>query len=284
MAILVTGGAGYIGSHMGWELLDAGEDVVVLDNLSTGNKWLVPPAATFVQGDMGDPRLLMRVLERHDIEAVIHMAGSTVVPDSVARPLAYYHNNTVRTRTLIEAALSNSVPHFIFSSTAAVYGDVPPGPVAETAPVNPQSPYGRSKMMSEMMLQDAAAVSPMTFAILRYFNVAGGDPQRRTGQSTPDATHLIKVACEAATGKRSHMAIFGTDYDTPDGTAVRDFIHVSDLVDAHRAALDHLRAGGRQSPCQLRLRPRLFGPRRDRHGAGHRRGADRHARGTPQAG
>lgn len=244
MAVLVTGGAGYIGSHMTWELLDAGEEVVVLDNLSTGHKWSVPRKAKFVHGDIGDPRLLIRVMERHDIDAVIHMAGSTIVPESVSLPLAYYHNNTAKMRTLLEAAVSNSVKHFVFSSTAAVYGNVPPVPVSEDHTLNPESPYGRSKMMSEMILQDAAAAHDFRFAALRYFNVAGGDPEGRTGQSTHNATHLIKVACEAATGQRDHLSIFGTDYDTPDGTAVRDFIHVSDLVRAHRLALNHLRDRG----------------------------------------
>jgi len=241
MAVLVTGGAGYIGSHMAWELLDAGEEVVVLDNLTTGHKWSVPRKAKFVHGDIGDPRLLIRVMERHDIDAIIHMAGSTIVPESVSLPLAYYHNNTAKLRTLLEAAVSNSVKHFVFSSTAAVYGNVPPVPVREDQPLNPQSPYGRSKMMSEMILEDVAAAHDLQFAILRYFNVAGSDPKGRTGQSTQNATHLIKVACEAATGRRPHLSIFGTDYDTPDGTAVRDFIHVSDLVHAHRLALTHLR-------------------------------------------
>lgn len=243
MAVLVTGGAGYIGSHMAWELLDAGEEVVVVDNLSTGHKWSVPPKARFVHGDIGDPRLLMRVMERHDVEAVIHMAGSTVVPESLDVPLAYYNNNTAKTRTLIEAAVARSVRFFIFSSTAAVYGDVPPRPVAEGAVLQPKSPYGRSKMMAEMILEDAAAAHGFRYAALRYFNVAGGDPQQRTGQSTANATHLIKVACEAATGRRRSLAIFGTDYDTPDGTAIRDFIHVSDLVAAHRGTLAYLRAG-----------------------------------------
>lgn len=241
MAVLVTGGAGYIGSHMAWELLDAQEEVVILDNLSTGHKWSVPAKARFVHGDIGDPRLLMRTMQRFDIDAIIHMAGSTIVPESVSLPLAYYHNNTSKMRTLIEAAVSNSIKHFVFSSTAAVYGNVPPVPVTENQVLNPESPYGRSKMMSEMILQDAAAAHDFQFAILRYFNVAGGDPDARTGQSTPNATHLIKVACEAATGRRPHLSIFGTDYDTPDGTAVRDFIHVSDLVNAHKLALSHLR-------------------------------------------
>lgn len=243
MAVLVTGGAGFIGSHMAWELLDADEDVVVLDNLVTGHAWSVPPEATFVHGDVGDPRLLVRLMERHRIDAVIHMAGSTVVPESVELPLRYYDNNTSKLRTLVETAIANSVRAFVFSSTAAVYGDVPPEPVAEDHPLDPQSPYGRSKMMSEMILQDAAAAHDLDVGILRYFNVAGGDPRGRTGQSTPNATHLIKVACEVATGKRPSMAVFGSDYDTPDGTAVRDFIHVSDLVAAHRKALAHLRAG-----------------------------------------
>jgi UDP-glucose 4-epimerase len=244
MAVLVTGGAGYIGSHMVWELLDAGEDVVVLDRLSTGFEWAVPTEATLVVGDVGDTRLVRSLLERTAIDAIIHFAGSVVVPESVADPLGYYENNVCRTRSLLEAAVRARVPHFIFSSTAAVYGAAGLVPVRESAPLAPQSPYGASKLMSEWMLRDAAAAHGFTYTILRYFNVAGADPQGRTGQSTPGATHLIKVACETALGKRRFMEVFGADYPTPDGTCVRDYIHVSDLVAAHRLALSQLRAGG----------------------------------------
>jgi UDP-glucose 4-epimerase len=244
MAVLVTGGAGYIGSHMVWELLDAGEEVVVLDRLSTGFDWAVAPEAKLYRGDVGDAELVSGILRDHAVDAIIHFAGSVVVPDSVADPLGYYENNTGRTRTLLETAVRAGVPHFIFSSTAAVYGSVGMEPVREDARLAPESPYGRSKLMSEWMLADAARAHPLRYTALRYFNVAGADPRGRTGQSTAGATHLIKVACETATGKRASMEVFGTDYPTPDGTCVRDYIHVSDLVAAHRLALARLRAGG----------------------------------------
>ncbi len=243
MAVLVTGGAGYIGSHMVWEFLDAGEQVVVLDRLSTGFDWAVAPEARLYRGDVADAQLVSGILRDHAVDAVIHFAGSVVVPDSVADPLGYYDNNTVRTRTLLETAVRAGVPHFIFSSTAAVYGSVGMEPVREDARLAPESPYGRSKLMSEWMLADAARAHPLSYTALRYFNVAGADPRGRTGQSTAGATHLIKVACETATGKRASMEVFGTDYPTPDGTCVRDYIHVSDLVAAHRLALSRLRAG-----------------------------------------
>ncbi|MBS9719412.1 UDP-glucose 4-epimerase GalE [Tianweitania sp. BSSL-BM11] len=243
MAVLVTGGAGYIGSHMVWELLDDGEDVVVLDHLSTGYEWAVAPEAVLVEGDVADKDLLARLIGEHDIDAIIHFAGSVVVPESVADPLGYYENNTSKSRTLIESAVRGNVPHFIFSSTAAVYGGTGKEPVSEDMAKDPESPYGRSKLMTEWMLRDTAAAHPLTFTALRYFNVAGADPKARTGQSTPGATHLIKVACETALGKREKMSVFGTDYDTADGTCVRDFIHVSDLVAAHRLALKRLRSG-----------------------------------------
>ncbi|PTW63557.1 UDP-galactose 4-epimerase [Breoghania corrubedonensis] len=243
MAVLVTGGAGYIGSHMVWNLVEAGEQVVVLDNLSTGFDWAVAGAARLVCGDVGDADLLDELL-KGGIDAVIHFAGSVIVPESVADPLKYYRNNTASTRALIEACVMNGVRRFIFSSTAAVYGDPEVVPVGEDAPVHPLSPYGSSKLMSEIMLADTAAAHDFAFTALRYFNVAGADPGGRTGQSTANATHLIKVACEAALGKRSHLSVFGTDYDTPDGTGVRDYIHVADLVEAHRLALAHLRDGG----------------------------------------
>ncbi|KQT86586.1 UDP-glucose 4-epimerase GalE [Aurantimonas sp. Leaf443] len=244
MSVLVTGGAGYIGSHMVLGLLDRGEEVVVLDNLVTGFDWLVSPGAVLVRGDIADGALVERLVGEHGIEAIVHFAGSIVVPESVSDPLGYYLNNTVKTRELIAAAVSAGVPHMIFSSTAAVYGMAGLEPVAETTPLSPQSPYGRSKLMSEMMLEDASRAHPLRYAALRYFNVAGGDPAGRSGQSSRGATHLIKVAVETALGKRDHMAIFGDDYPTPDGTAVRDYIHVSDLIAAHLAALDHLRGGG----------------------------------------
>lgn len=244
MAVLVTGGAGYIGSHMVWELLDSGEDVVVVDRLSTGFEWAVAPEAKLVVGDIGDAALISKVIAENAVDAIIHFAGSIVVPESVADPLGYYENNTVKTRTLIDTAVRSGVPHFIFSSTAAVYGGASSEPVSETAALHPESPYGRSKLMTEWMLGDAAVAHPLRYTILRYFNVAGADPRGRTGQSTPGATHLIKVASETALGKRAQMQVFGTDYPTADGTCIRDYIHVSDLVAAHRLALQRLRAGG----------------------------------------
>ncbi|WP_321334162.1 UDP-glucose 4-epimerase GalE [Breoghania sp.] len=243
MAVLVTGGAGYIGSHMVVNLVEAGEEVVVLDNLSTGFDWAVAGAARLVVGDLADTDLVHQVLAE-GVDAVIHFAGSVIVPESVADPLKYYRNNTSNTRSLIEACVETGVKNFIFSSTAAVYGDPQTVPVAETAPLRPLSPYGSSKLMSEIMLADTAAAHDFAYTALRYFNVAGADPEGRTGQSTANATHLIKVACEAALGKRARLSIFGTDYDTPDGTGVRDYIHVADLVEAHRLALARLRAGG----------------------------------------
>ena len=243
MAVLVTGGAGYIGSHMVWCLVEAGEDVIVLDNLATGFDWAVAGAAKMVVGDVGDADVLDRILGA-GVDAVLHFAGSVVVPESVANPLKYYRNNTANTRTLIEACVRNGVRHFIFSSTAAVYGDPDVVPVGEDAPLRPLSPYGSSKLMSEIMLADTSAAHDFAFTALRYFNVAGADPRGRTGQSTANATHLIKAACEAALGKRESLSIFGTDYDTPDGTGVRDFVHVTDLVEAHRLALVRLRGGG----------------------------------------
>ena len=244
MAVLVTGGAGYIGSHMVWELLDSGEEVVVLDRLSTGFEWAVAPEAKLVVGDIADARLVADIIHGFGIDSIIHFAGSIVVPESVADPLAYYDNNTVKTRALLEQAVLGKVANFIFSSTAAVYGATGMEPVAEDVPLKPESPYGRSKLMSEWMLADAAAAHGLRYTALRYFNVAGADPHGRTGQSTPGATHLIKVASETALGKRASMQVFGTDYPTPDGTCIRDYIHVSDLVAAHRLALARLRDGG----------------------------------------
>lgn len=244
MAVLVTGGAGYIGSHMVWELLDAGEDVVVLDRLSTGFDWAVPQEAKLVVGDIADMKLVGAIIDRHKVDAIIHFAGSIVVPESVADPLGYYENNTCKTRNLIEAAVRHRVPNIIFSSTAAVYGPAGVEPLSENYLLDPPSPYGRSKLMTEWMLRDASAAHGFRFTALRYFNVSGADRAGRTGQSTPGATHLIKVACETALGKRPFMQVFGTDYPTPDGSCVRDYIHVSDLVTAHRLALARLRAGG----------------------------------------
>jgi len=245
MTTLVTGGAGYIGSHMVLELLDAGERVVVLDNLSTGFRRAVPNAATLVVGDVGDQDLVRTIIRKHGVAGIIHFAGSIVVPESVADPLGYYNNNTVKSRALIEIAVATGVKHFIFSSTAAVYGNPREVPVSEAALPAPMSPYGSSKLMTEIMLADAARAHDLHFVALRYFNVAGADPRGRTGQSTPRATHLIKVACETALGKRPQMEVFGTDYSTPDGTCIRDYIHVKDLARAHSAALAYLRKGGR---------------------------------------
>lgn len=244
MAVLVAGGAGYIGSHMVWELLDHGEKVVVLDRLTTGFEWAVAPEAVFIRGDIGDRQTLSEILAAHEIDSIIHFAGSIIVPESLSDPLGYYENNTCRSRVLIEAAVTAGIRHFIFSSTAAVYGAAGDEPIGEDHALAPISPYGRSKWMTEMMLADTAAATGMRFAALRYFNVAGADRKGRAGQSSKGATHLIKVASEAALGKRHGISVFGTDYPTRDGTCIRDYIHVSDLVSAHRLALEHLRCGG----------------------------------------
>lgn len=244
MTVLVTGGAGYIGSHMVHELVDAGETVVVLDNLSTGFRFLFPASVPFVAGSTGDRELVAKTIRKYDVTAIIHFAASIVVPDSVSDPLGYYRNNTMNTCALIDVAIEAGVRQVIFSSTAAVYGNAEESPVREDSVTMPISPYGSSKLMSEIMLHDAGRAHDLRFVILRYFNVAGADPQGRTGQSTPAATHLIKVACEAALGKRPKMSVYGTDYSTPDGTGIRDYIHVSDLARAHSAALGHLRRGG----------------------------------------
>jgi UDP-glucose 4-epimerase len=226
------------------ELLDAGETVVVVDNLSTGYRWAVPKAATLVVADIAETDVVKETIRAHGVTAIIHFAGSIVVPDSVADPLGYYLNNTVKSRGLIAAAVETGVKTFIFSSTAAVYGNPQENPVTETAALTPMSPYGSSKLMTEIMLRDTANAHDFRFVALRYFNVAGADPKGRSGQSTPKATHLIKVACETAVGKRGQMQVFGTDYPTPDGTCIRDYIQVSDLASAHLAALKYLRRGG----------------------------------------
>ena len=238
--VLVTGGAGYIGSHAVLALRDAGWPVVVIDNLVTGFRWAVADDVAFVEGDIADQPLLARTIAAHRIGAIMHFAGSVVVPESVENPLKYYENNTVKSRSLIESAVKGGVRHFIFSSTAATYGIPDAVPVAEQARTEPINPYGWSKLMTERMLKDSAAAHPFNFAALRYFNVAGADPAGRSGQSTKGATHLIKVAVEAAIGKRGHVDVFGTDFDTPDGTGVRDYIHVSDLAAAHVHALELL--------------------------------------------
>ena len=226
------------------ELLDSGESVIVLDNLSTGFRWAVPANATLVVGDVGDQDLVRSIVRKHGVESVIHFAGSIVVPESVADPLGYYHNNTVKSRALMEVAVETGIKRFIFSSTAAVYGMPKENPVHEDADLKPISPYGSSKLMTEIMLADTARAHDFNYIALRYFNVAGADPKGRSGQSTPNATHLIKIACETALGKRPYMEVFGTDYPTPDGTCVRDYIHVTDLARAHLVALRYLRDGG----------------------------------------
>ena len=245
MTVLVSGGAGYIGGHMVLDLVDRNEPLVILDNLSTGFRWAAPPDTPMVVADAGDFETVLNTIRTHDVRSIIHFAARIVVPESMTDPLGYYLANTVKTRSLIAAAVAGGVKEFIFSSTAAVYGETSLGPVSESQPPAPVSPYGSSKWMSEMMLRDAAAAHGFKYAILRYFNVAGADPKGRYGQSTPLATHLIKVAAQAAVGKRDHMEMFGQDYPTPDGTCVRDYIHVSDLAAAHAAALHYLRHGGR---------------------------------------
>ena len=238
--VLVTGGAGYIGSHAVLALTDAGWPVSVIDNLTTGFRWAVPEGVPFYQGDIEDAELLARIFAEQGIKAVMHFAGSIIVPESVENPLKYYHNNTAKSRALIAAAVAGGVSHFIFSSTAATYGIPEVSPVSEDSPKLPINPYGMSKLMTETMLADVAKAHPLNFCALRYFNVAGADPRARTGQSTAGATHLIKVAVEAALGKREKVEVFGTDFDTPDGTGVRDYIHVSDLANAHLLALEGL--------------------------------------------
>jgi UDP-glucose 4-epimerase len=245
MNVLVTGGAGYIGSHFVYALTEAGEGVVVIDNLSTGFANFVPGGVPLIVGDAGDESLVESTINDYGVESIVHFAGSVVVPDSMRDPLGYYRNNTMTTRSLLNAAVKSGVGRFIFSSTAAVYGNPEQVPVPETAPTRPLSPYGSSKLMTEIMLHDVAAAHDMSYAVLRYFNVAGADPLARIGLATIGATHLLKIAVEAATGQRAKIDVFGTDYPTADGSCIRDFIHVSDLAQAHGAALTYLRNGGR---------------------------------------
>ncbi|KLK92587.1 UDP-glucose 4-epimerase [Microvirga vignae] len=244
MNVLVTGGAGYIGGHMVLALRDAGLKPVVFDNLSTGFRWSVPEDVPLVVGDVGDYELVLQTLKAHSIDAIVHFAAKLVVPESVRDPLGYYLNNTVKSRSLLAAAVAAGIKTFVFSSTAAVYGNASDKPLAEDAPLAPLSPYGSSKQLTEVMLRDVAAVHDMRFVAIRYFNVAGADPAMRHGQSTANATHLIKVAVQTALGMRPSMDIYGTDYPTPDGTCIRDYIHVTDLIAAHMQALDYLRKGG----------------------------------------
>ncbi|MDE2379197.1 UDP-glucose 4-epimerase GalE [Bradyrhizobium sp.] len=244
MTVLVTGGAGYIGSHTVLALAEAGEDVVVIDDLSTGFSTYLPEGVPLFIGDAGDENLVEGVIAQHDVESIIHFAGSVVVPDSMRDPLGYYRNNFMTARNLLNVAMKRGINRFIFSSTAAVYGNPDQVPVPEHAPTRPLSPYGSSKLMTEIMLHDAASAYGMQYVVLRYFNVAGADPQARIGLATVGATHLLKIAVEAATGQRAKIDVFGTDYPTPDGSCIRDYIHVSDLAQAHRSALAHLRAGG----------------------------------------
>ncbi|OJW64848.1 MAG: UDP-glucose 4-epimerase GalE [Sphingomonadales bacterium 63-6] len=247
LPVLVTGGAGYIGSHVVLALLDGGWDVTVIDNLTTGFRFAVPEGVAFYEGDIEDGALMARIIPEQGIGAVMHFAGSIIVPESVENPLKYYHNNTAKSRALIESAVKGGVKHFIFSSTAATYGVPEVSPVNEDSPKQPINPYGMSKLMTEIMLADTARAHPLNYCALRYFNVAGADPAARSGQSTAGATHLIKVAVEAALGKRANVQVFGTDYDTSDGTGVRDYIHVSDLAAAHVLALEELMANPDQS-------------------------------------
>jgi UDP-glucose 4-epimerase len=239
-SVLVTGGAGYIGSHAVLALADAGWPVAVIDNLTTGFRWAVPEGVPFYEGDIEDQALLAQIFAEQGCGAIMHFAGSIIVPESVENPLKYYHNNTAKSRARIAAAVTAGVRHILFSSTAATYGVPESSPIAEDSPTRPINPYGMSKLMTETMLADTARAHPLNYCALRYFNVAGADPQARSGQSTAGATHLIKVAVEAALGKRGHVSVFGTDYATPDGTGVRDYIHVADLAAAHVLALEAL--------------------------------------------
>lgn len=244
MPVLVTGGAGYIGSHAVYALIDRGEQVVVIDNLSTGRRASVSEKAQFIEGELADQPLVANIIRENNIDAVLHFAGSVVVPESVINPLPYYRNNTQVALSLAETCIKEKVTHFIFSSTAAVYGLPDVRCVSEEEEKKPINPYGRSKLATEWLLEDCTNSYDFRYVALRYFNVAGADPLGRTGQSTPNATHLIKRACQVALGRYPHLDIFGTDYPTPDGTGVRDYIHVSDLIDAHLLALQSLRDGG----------------------------------------
>lgn len=243
MNVLVTGGAGYIGSHVAWSCVDAGHQVTVLDDLRNGLPELVPPAARLVQTSLEDVDGVRRVLAEGHFDAAMHFAGSIVVPESIANPVAYYRNNTANSLTLIDALVQAGTRKLVFSSTAAVYGPSTKAWLSESDPAEPISPYGRSKLMTETMLADTAAAHDLSYVALRYFNVAGADPEGRTGQCTPNATHLIKLACQTALELRPELDIFGDDYATPDGTCIRDYIHVSDLAAAHLLALEHLRDG-----------------------------------------
>jgi len=249
MAVLVTGGAGYIGGHMVLGLLDAGEKVVVLDNLSTGYAWAVPEGVELIVGDFGDSALVAEIIASREIDAIAHFAAKIVVPESVVDPLGYYLNNSCNAHALISAAVKGGVRHFIFSSTAAVYGDTASEPVTETTPPHPISPYGRSKLMVEWMLEDVSKAHDFRYVALRYFNVAGADPKGRLGQTSKHATHLIKIGAQTALGRRPSMTIYGEDYPTRDGTCERDFIQVTDLADAHLDALRYLRGGGASTLC-----------------------------------
>ncbi|WP_322514425.1 UDP-glucose 4-epimerase GalE [Rhodopseudomonas palustris] len=249
--ILVTGGAGYIGSHMTLALQAAGERPLVIDDLSAGLRGAVPAGVPFFQGSVGDAGFVGDIMERHPIAAIIHFAASVVVPESVANPLAYYRNNTANARTLIDCAVQRKIPHVVFSSTAAVYGEPDRNPIGEDQPTQPINPYGRSKLMVEWILGDVARAHPLSYAALRYFNVAGADPDGRAGQSSPNATHLIKIAVQAALGKRDGLDVFGTDYPTADGSCIRDYVHVADLVAAHLDALRYLRAGKPSVTCNI---------------------------------
>lgn len=244
MATLVTGGAGYIGGHMVLKLLDMGEKVVVIDDMSNGVPWAVPPGVPFVLGDVGDYETVAKVVAEHGIDEIIHFAGRLISPAYYTTPLVYYQQNTVASRTLLQVATDFGIRKFIFSATAAVYGNPKANPVSELADIAPTGPYGSSKWMVEVMLKDVAQVSDLKYAALRYFNVAGADPQGRYGQSTTKTTLLVQIAVQSALGVRNGIDIFGSDYPTIDGTCVRDYLHVSDLIDAHVAALEHLRAGG----------------------------------------
>lgn len=244
MSILVTGGAGYIGSHLSQALLDKHESVVVLDNLSTGYAWAVPEGAHFIKGDVRDQSIVSNILNDFNVDAIFHFAGKLLVRESVENPLDYFDSNVAATCNLLNCAVSHGIKHFIFSSSAAIYGTFSDGPVHETQAPRPESPYGRSKLMCEWMLEDAARAHDIRYVSLRYFNVAGADPLGRAGQSSPTVGHLVQVAIQAALGKRSGVSVFGTDYPTPDGTGIRDYVHVTDLAQAHLDALTYLRNGG----------------------------------------